>query len=112
LQLGDGIALQQHRLSAAAGKLTVDLTWAATARPSKDYTVFIHVLDGSGRILAQTDSQPRSGDFPTSVWVPGDQFTDSRSLQLPPGHYTVEVGMYDLASGQRLGRTLTSPVDL
>ncbi|HEY8692398.1 MAG TPA: hypothetical protein VIR57_06610, partial [Chloroflexota bacterium] len=102
-QLGDGIQLLAHRASATAGRLHVDLTWAATARPSKDYTVFVHAVDAGGKVVAQADSQPRGGDFPTGVWQAGDRIADSYSLQAPPGRYTVEVGMYDLPTLQRLG---------
>jgi len=102
-QLGDGIELLSHQASASAGKLDLTLTWGATARPSEDYTVFVHVLDASGKVVAQSDSQPRGGDFPTSVWLPGDAITDRYSLALPPGRYTVEVGMYYLPTLERLG---------
>ncbi|MFI5267303.1 MAG: ArnT family glycosyltransferase [Chloroflexota bacterium] len=102
-QLGDGIQLLAHGVTTSPGQLHVDLTWAASAQPSKDYTVFVHVLDASGKVVAQADSQPRGGDFPTSVWQAGDRIDDSYALQAPPGRYTVEAGMYDLPTLQRLG---------
>jgi len=30
----------------------------------QDYTVFVHLLDSSGKLIAQADSQPRSGTYP------------------------------------------------
>ncbi len=102
LVLGDGIALLSHQVDAGAGRVTLNLTWAATVRPSRDYTVFVHLLDGAGRVAAQADSQPRGGDFPTSAWRPGDRVADSYTLTAPPGQYTLEAGMYDLATLQRL----------
>jgi len=111
-QLGDGIQLLAHAAASSAGHLRVDLTWGATARPSRDYTVFVHLLDASGKLVAQADSQPRGGDFPTSVWQPGDRIADSYSLQAPPGRYTVEVGMYDLPTLQRLGEPLRFYVEV
>jgi hypothetical protein len=101
-QLEDGIDLLRHQATSGGGRLQLDLTWGARARPSKDYTVFVHVLDGSGRVVAQADSQPRGGDFPTGLWLPGDRIADNYSLQVPPGRYTVEVGMYFLPTLQRL----------
>jgi hypothetical protein len=102
-QLGDGIELVSHQAAFSGGALKVDLTWAATAQPSKDYTVFLHLLDDSGKVVAQADSQPRGAEFPTSLWQAGDRIADSYSLQAPPGRYTLEVGMYDLPTLQRLG---------
>ncbi|MBV8085023.1 MAG: glycosyltransferase family 39 protein, partial [Chloroflexi bacterium] len=67
LRLGDGIDLLSHGVSASGGQVTVNAIWAADASPSKDYTVFVHLLDGSGKVAAQVDTQPRGGDFPTSI---------------------------------------------
>lgn len=110
--LGDGIDLLAHSASPGAGGVQVQLTWAATSRPSKSYTVFIHLLDAAGKMVAQADSQPRGGDFPTSVWQAGDRIADSYSLQAPPGRYTVEAGMYELATLQRLGEPVRFAVDI
>jgi hypothetical protein len=112
VQLGDGIELLSHRVSAASGQLNLTLTWGAAARPSKDYTVFTHVLDTSGKVVAQADSQPRGGNFPTSVWLPGDAVDDSYSLSVPPGHYSVEVGMYYVPTLERLGEPVTFATDI
>jgi len=101
-RLGDGIDLLAYRVTSSNSKLQLDLTWGAEAQPSKDYTVFVHLLDGSGRVVAQADSQPRGGDFPTSAWRRGDVVADSYTLSAPPGQYTVEVGMYYLPTLERL----------
>lgn len=102
MRFGDGIELLAHRAAATDGKLQLDLTWGATAQPSKDYTVFVHVLDSGGKVVAQADSQPHGGDFPTSAWRPGDRIADSYALAVPPGTYTVEVGLYYLPTLERL----------
>ena len=60
------------------------------------YTVFVHLLEPAGQVLAQDNSEPAR---PTSGWVPGEYVTDPHDiplpLELPPGDYVVEVGMYD-----------------
>jgi hypothetical protein len=109
-QLGDGVELVSHTTVASGGTVQVQAVWAAAAAPSKDYTVFVHLLDGSGKLVSQVDTQPRGGDFPTSAWQAGDALTDQYRVQAPPGRYTLELGMYDVATGQRLGQTLTEPV--
>lgn len=84
----------------------VALQWQATAPMPVDYTVFTQLWDASGRVAAQLDSQPASGTRPTSGWKPGDVVLDRKALllapDLPPGDYTLQVGLYDLATLQRL----------
>jgi 4-amino-4-deoxy-L-arabinose transferase-like glycosyltransferase len=109
--LGDGIELASHSVSRPRGQLQVDLVWQAKARPSRDYTVFVHVLDAAGEVVSQADSQPRGGDFPTSIWLPGDSVADSYTLAVPAGRYTVEVGMYYLPTLERLGEPSRFVVD-
>ena len=86
--------------------LYVTLQWLATDPMPVDYTVFTHLLNSSGVLVTQTDSQPLSGTRPTSSWKPGEVITDRYALLLPPeleaGDYQIEVGLYDLASLNRL----------
>jgi len=86
--------------------LYVTLQWLATEPLPVDYTVFTHLLNSSGELVAQTDSQPLSGTRPTSSWQPGEVITDRYALLLPfeleAGDYQIEVGLYDLASLSRL----------
>jgi hypothetical protein len=42
------------------------------------------------------------GQFPTGTWQPGDTVVDLHQLSLPPGNYTLQVGLYELATLQRL----------
>jgi 4-amino-4-deoxy-L-arabinose transferase-like glycosyltransferase len=85
-------------------KLT--LYWEALAPMGTDYTVFVHVEDAAGNIVAQTDLQPTGGVHPTSAWTPGHTLKDSYRLTLsedtPPGEYRVFAGVYDPATGERL----------
>lgn len=92
--------------------LTVTLYWQATSVMDEDYTVFVHVLNSPGgdpkeRVLAQNDGLPFDGMFPTSKWKPGQVLKQALELTIPadaePGEREVEVGMYLLSSGRRLG---------
>jgi len=88
--------------------LTLTLYWEATAPPPVSYTVFVHLIDprGPGQPLVQADNIPRGGLYPTNTWIVGglvpDVHTLDLPLDLPPGDYTLRIGLYDLASGQRL----------
>lgn len=86
--------------------LAVTLYWAADAPDGRDYTVFVHVLDEAGQLVAQSDEQPRGGAYPTSIWSAGERIVDEHRLDLPPdlppGDYSMRVGLYDAAGGARL----------
>jgi hypothetical protein len=84
----------------------VDLFWDAVAAPVDDYTVFVHLLDADGQIVAAHDGMPGENRFPTRAWKPGQIVSDGRQLNLPadlvPGSYQINVGMYLLETGERL----------
>ena len=71
-----------------------------------DYTVFVQVLDAADRLVGQVDAWPVQGTFPTSQWTPGQTVADPYLVQLsadlPPGDYRLHVGLYLLATLQRL----------
>lgn len=99
------LALLSHTEQVAAGRLAVNLEWQALAPIDRDYTVFVHVLDGDGKLIVQDDSQPGSGRFPTSLLPQGLPIRDVHRLDLagrPAGSYQLELGLYDAQSGQRL----------
>ena len=109
--VGDAISLLGYRLPAKSpirpgGSIKVYLYWQALASPPSDFTAFVHLLDGAGVLRAQSDAAPRSGTYPTLIWMPGEIVMDSRTLTLaqdaPPGDYHLEVGMYEWPSLVRL----------
>ena len=61
----------------AARPTGVSLTWQPQAVIHQEYTVFVQVLDAENNILAQVDSRPQGGDYPTSTWRAGDVITDT-----------------------------------
>ncbi|MCX6032569.1 MAG: exosortase-associated EpsI family protein [Chloroflexi bacterium] len=109
--LGGRIALLGYDLSwpSAGRALTVTLYWQATSALDTDYTVFVHLLDQAGQIAAQHDGWPLAGRYPTSAWDQGEIVADAHTLDtsgLASGAYQVAVGMYDLATLQRLPITV------
>ena len=87
--------------------LQVTLHWQALTDMDIAYTVFVHLLDADGEVVAGHDSEPASGTRPTTGWVPGEFIRDRHDVSLPadlpPGEYVIEVGMYD-AGAPRLPR--------
>jgi hypothetical protein len=92
--------------------VTLTLYWHAVRPPADDYTVFIHLLGPEGNVVAQADSQPDKGQYPTSYWDEGEQVSDTYELTLPAdlpgGDYRLQAGMYRLATGERLPATQTN----
>ncbi|MCL4459496.1 MAG: glycosyltransferase family 39 protein [Chloroflexi bacterium] len=88
-------------------EVNIQLYWRALTGIERDYTVFVHLLDGQGKMITQHDGYPDQGRFPTTAWQPGRTVLDRHSLTLPhstpPGTYTIEVGLYYLPTGERLG---------
>jgi len=87
---------------------TVDLTlhWQALKEMSENYTVFVHLVDASGAVRAQKDNWPVNDTYPTTLWQPGEFASDAYTLSLPsdlpPGEYTLDVGLYLADTGARL----------
>jgi hypothetical protein len=85
--------------------MRVTLQWEDLQPVQTPYTVFVHVVDPTGKVVAQNDSPPRFGAYPTTAWEPLDTVSDSHDISLagvPPGTYRVLVGLYLPTTGIRL----------
>jgi len=86
--------------------LEVILYWKATVRWESSYKVFVQLLFAEGQVVAQQDTVPGEGRFPTDNWLPGEYITDGHHLVVGEdtraGHYHLIVGFYDPATMARL----------
>ncbi len=104
-----GLDLPQTRVKAGES-LPLTLHWQASATFDKNWTVFVHLIDGDGRLVTQQDQTPGDGQFPTRGWLPGEYLADPYTLHIPAdtpaGHqaYRLEVGLYDPNDFSRLPR--------
>jgi hypothetical protein len=81
------------------------LYWQALAKLDRDYTVFVHVLDQEGTMVAGWDTMPRDNTFPTTAWPVGEMIDDPRVVPVPAdllGTYRVALGVYQARTGERL----------
>lgn len=106
-QFGDGIVLSHASVPETVAQdelLALTLVWQAIGSIAEDYTVFLHLLTPEGEFVTGQDGQPLNGLYPTSFWEAGERVVDGRSwlANVPPGEYQLQVGLYLLASGQRL----------
>jgi hypothetical protein len=98
-----GVALHGWRIDGAAragAALPITLTWHSLERIPHQWSVFIHLAADatSDELLVVRNSVPRDGTLPMPLWTPGDWITDAHTLDLPPdlppGSYTLRVGLY------------------
>jgi len=88
--------------------MQVTLRWRACAASSASHRAVVTLRDGEGNVWSIAESPVLNGvTFPTSAWA-ADEWADATyALPLPPGippdRYTVEVSLYDGATGAGLG---------
>jgi hypothetical protein len=84
----------------------VRLLWQATEPLARDYTVFVHVVDGADHKWGQRDSWPVDATRPTTSWRPGEIVVDEHPVYVdvagPRDGLHLVVGLYDLETGERL----------
>jgi hypothetical protein len=105
LPFGDHILLEGYTLAngelAPGDILQITLFWQTDAPLDQRYKVFLHLLDENGRLVAQRDSEPGGALKPTTIWQPGETIIDNHGIlipaDLPPGQYTLMLGLYDIA---------------
>jgi len=82
------------------GQISLAVTWESSTAIETDVTVFAHLLDSDGALLSQADGYPLLGMRPFWLWRAGERLRDVRNFTpVPPGEYTVRVGLWELASG-------------
>lgn len=110
---GDHIGLMGSALQAAPEQIALTLYWGTDAQLAEDYQVFVHVYNAAGERVAQQDSTPLDNRYPTSQWRTDGAIADTHILNLetplPPGQYTIRIGLYRLSDNLRLSITPADP---
>jgi hypothetical protein len=90
----------------AGSSLMVNLIWCRLAPTPVDYNVFVHLGRPGEPPIAQHDSQPRGGQYPTTAWARGELVSDAHQVTVgrgvTPGSYRLLVGLYNPTTGARL----------
>lgn len=94
------IGYKLSTLTPQAGE-TIELTlfWRRLRAIQEDFTIFAHVLNPTNlTIYGESNSQPSSGNTPTTSWRDGEIIIDTHQLQVandtPAGIYELEIGLY------------------
>lgn len=64
--------------------LRVTIYWQATRPVTANLSAFAHLLDAQGRAVAQSNSYPDRGNWPTSMLPPGRVLPDTHHIFVPP----------------------------
>ena len=113
---GDGVRLLGYSLETETlgpgDTLYLTLYWQARQPVEHRYKVFTHLLgqvfnaESGNFIWGQQDNEPASGTRMTTSWRSGEIILDSYAIPLhqqsPEGRYTIEIGLYNPATGERL----------
>lgn len=104
VNFNDELTLLGYDLQSDGSTLRLATYWQALTRMPVDYTIFIHVLDDAGQLIAQYDAPPHAGRYPTSIWDVGEVVIDEVTLTLPPEAVPAQmaVGWYRLDTLERL----------
>lgn len=107
----DGIYLKEAHVSPqkikAGDSVDIQLVWEASKPISRNYVVFVHALHPERlEIIAQQDTYPMGGVYPTAWWYPDRPFKDYYHLTLPADldvtDLRLTVGLYFFDTWQRL----------
>ena len=87
--------------------LELTVYWRSLIPMDRNWSIFVHVVDEDGVIVAQRDRYPAQGALATTLLTPGQTWADRYVIPLPEAAYApmaaqLVVGLYDLADGARL----------
>ena len=80
-------------------------TWLALRRPSRDYNLFIQIINEDNEVMWGKDLPLTGGYYPTHLWPPGERVVHKHPLEMPPlpsGTYRLILGVYDPSDGTPL----------
>ncbi|MEO1286630.1 MAG: hypothetical protein AAFV93_02590 [Chloroflexota bacterium] len=112
--VGDAYHLREYTLSMpstdlqAGDTLSASITWYVESLSDQDYITYLHVLDATGALVAQQDTQPFAGQFPTWAFPIRHDVTLDYAVTIPEdalAPFTVRTGMYTYPEIQALSVT-------
>ena len=102
------ISLIAASVSRMDTSLLVQLEWRSERQAPLNYSLSVRLRDGQGKTISR-DLPPLLGDYPTSLWQPGELVSDRVLIPwpdnkpLPGGSYDLEVVLYDRLTLRGMG---------
>jgi len=93
----------------------VDMLWQSERQATRNYQLSVRLMHADGTQIVARDLPPLAGNYPTSLWIPGHQYSDSLRIALPEdidptGVTDVEIVLYDLSTLAAIG-SVAVPID-
>ncbi len=93
--------------AAPGERVYLTLYWQSVAPFDRNYVLFVHLLSDAGPLVAQRDTHPGLGRYPTQAWQVSYAFADRIPLDIPSTAYTPDqarlyIGLYNPETGERL----------
>jgi hypothetical protein len=98
----NSIALHCVDVARSDDHYTLDFYWHVETTPAHDVVLFAHGLDASGEVIQQADAPPLDGEYPTSLWQPGQDLISRITLPYDAAITSFAVGLYAPNDGARL----------
>jgi uncharacterized membrane protein len=96
--------IEEPRRAAPGSRIPITLRWQAQGPSPRDLTIFLHVRNAQGAIVAQGDAMPTwFGAQPTTQWPYDQTVFSAHSIPLPA---ELKPGVYDLVAGWYYWQTL------
>lgn len=94
----NGILLLGYDLSDS----DITLYWQTRQPLTESLRLFVHIVDGDGRIIAQTDGIPADWSRPTTGWDVDEIIMTRHTFDLAIGAYTIRAGWYRPDNNERI----------
>lgn len=102
---GVPVDLNQPVSISPGSAVDVTLVWQALQPIPDHYTVFVHLLDENGALVAQHDGIPVLGTRPTATWEANERLLDWHPIAMPAemtaGDGRIVVGLYQTETLRR-----------
>jgi hypothetical protein len=96
------VHLRAAKTSYEADKLRLDLLWQVAMPPHQAVSIFVHLLDAQGQLMAQADGYPWAGTYPMSQWQANSIIQDIRYISTDiQKSASIHIGLYNSQTGQR-----------
>ncbi|HLF26046.1 MAG TPA: glycosyltransferase family 39 protein [Anaerolineae bacterium] len=98
IEFEGGLQLLGYSLDASAGSINLVTYWQAYRRVTPRLSLFAHLLDAAGRLLAQDDGL----NVRLSALEPDDIVLQQSAIDHPAGAVFIDLGLYDPTDGRRM----------
>lgn len=99
---GACLALQEAQAIPTGQNADIELAWRQACAVGEEITVFVHILDSEGRLIAQADGDPLAGILPFAQWPEEVLVRDRRFAAVEGQPAVMLIGLYDRFSGERI----------